>query len=138
MDISCTDFPPPKSCAKYKSWGKNTFTPLRKIWLAPNRYSRNSQMLKITAYRSHTKFHPSRSRSIEIIGKDSFMPLSRAQLLLSYFHETQACSTTSCKKNHPNFMKIRNTVSSLLLGRRHRGEQTDMRGLHIRRYFSTS
>jgi len=34
-------------------------------------------------------------------------------------------------------MKIRRTVSSLLLGRRHRGEQADMRGLHIRRYFST-
>jgi len=32
-------------------------------------------------------------------------------------------------------MEIRHTVSLLLLVRSHRGEQTDMRGLHITRYF---
>jgi hypothetical protein len=94
----------------------NSYMPWSRKWLWVNWFSWNSQLLHNIFY---TKLHPNQSRNTESTGRDSYIPLSKIWLSMNCFlWNSSVLNNFLYTTSIPNFMKIWQTLQSLILGQR--------------------
>ena len=101
----------------------NSYMPCSRKWIWVHWFSWNSQLLHHIFY---TKLHPDQLRNTESTGRDTYIPLSKIWLSMSCFlWNSSVLNNFLYTTSIPYFMKIWQTLQSLILGQR----QTNRYGL---------